>query len=100
MTLPVTAEVTKRFADTNGKLAAFCKFTIADSFVVHNVQVLRRNDGSLRVAMPPQRKPDGSVVQDAEGYWREVCHPVNAETRAAIVEAVLSAVEADNDQPV
>ena len=93
--MKVEAEITKRFDETGtkpGKLVAFAKFTLEDAFVVHNVQVLQKEDGTLRVAMPPQRRPDGSIVTDVEGFWRETCHPVNAETRKAIVDAVLEAM--------
>jgi len=96
--LPVTAQITKRFetAERSGRLVAFAKFTISDAFVVHNVQILQRDDGTLRISMPPQRRPDGSIVTDQSGFWRETCHPINSDMRSVIVSAIMDAYDRED----
>ena len=64
-----------------GKMRAIVSITISDKFVVHDVRVIEGNNG-LFVAMPSKRTPNGE--------FRDIAHPINAETRAIIQDAVLN----------
>lgn len=63
-----------------GKMRAIVSITLSDKFVVHDVRVIEGNNG-LFVAMPSKRTPNGE--------FRDIAHPINAETRAIIQGAVL-----------
>lgn len=63
------------------KLKAFVTITFDNCFIVRDLKIINGNKG-LFVAMPSKKKKDGT--------FGEVAHPLNAETRAKIEEAVLS----------
>ncbi len=65
-----------------GKMRAIVSITFNDMFVVHDVRVIEGNNG-LFVAMPSKRTPNGE--------FRDIAHPINAETRGLIQDSVLSA---------
>ena len=62
------------------KLKAFVTIILDNCFIVRDLKIIRGNRG-LFVAMPSKKKKDGS--------FGEVAHPLNAEFRAKIEEAVL-----------
>ncbi|MGM0688763.1 MAG: septation regulator SpoVG [Bacillota bacterium] len=65
-----------------GKMRAIVSITFSDKFVVHDVRVIEGNNG-LFVAMPSKRTPNGE--------FRDIAHPINAETREVIQNSVLEA---------
>ncbi len=65
-----------------GKMRAIVSITFNDKFVVHDVRVIEGNNG-LFVAMPSKRTPNGE--------FRDIAHPINAETREVIQTSVLEA---------
>jgi len=65
-----------------GKMRAIVSITFNDKFVVHDVRVIEGNNG-LFVAMPSKRTPNGE--------FRDIAHPINAETREVIQNSVLEA---------
>ena len=67
---------------TDGRMRAIASITLDNEFVVHDIRVIDGNTG-LFVAMPSKRTPDGE--------FRDIAHPINAETRKKIQEAVLYA---------
>ena len=68
--------------DPEGRVKAFASITLDNQIVIHQLRVIEGDNG-LFVAMPNQRQADG-------GY-RDIAHPVNAETRAMLTDAVLTA---------
>jgi stage V sporulation protein G len=66
----------------DGKMRAIVSITLNERFVVHDVRVIEGNNG-LFVAMPSKRTPNGE--------FRDIAHPINAETRAIIQKSVLDA---------
>ena len=67
------------------KLKAVASITIDDCFVVHDIKVLEGNQGYF-VSMPSRKTPNGE--------FRDIAHPINAETREKIQKAILEAYEA------
>ncbi len=63
------------------RLRAVASITIDDAFAVHELRVIEGKDG-LFVAMPSRQANDGT--------FRDLAHPINAETRKQIEEAVLN----------
>ena len=63
------------------KLKAYASIVFDNCFIIKDLRVIDGND-RLWVAMPNKKRRDGTR--------RDVCHPLNAEMRAQIEEAVLS----------
>lgn len=72
-------KVTLRPVSMN-KVCAIASIVIDDVFVVHDLRVVNGDKG-LFVAMPSRKLPNGD--------FRDICHPINTDTRTAIQQAVL-----------
>jgi stage V sporulation protein G len=68
------------------KVCAIASIVIDDQFVVHDLRVVNGAKG-LFVAMPSRKLPSGE--------FRDICHPINTESRTAIQEAVLAQFETE-----
>jgi stage V sporulation protein G len=62
------------------KVCAIASVVIDDEFVVHDLRVVNGDKG-LFVAMPSRKLPNGE--------FRDICHPINTDSRNAIQQAVL-----------
>lgn len=62
------------------KVCAIASVVLDDQFVVHDLRVVNGDKG-LFVAMPSRKLPSGE--------FRDICHPINADTRQMIQERVL-----------
>lgn len=62
------------------KVCAIASIVIDDEFVIHDLRVVNGDKG-LFVAMPSRKLPSGE--------FRDICHPINTETRQMIQDAVL-----------
>ena len=72
-------KVTLRPVSMN-KVCAIASIVLDDAFVVHDLRVVNGDKG-LFVAMPSRKLPNGD--------FRDICHPINTETRTNIQQAVL-----------
>ena len=70
---------------TEGPMLAVASLTLDDAFVVHDVKVIFANDRYF-VVMPSRKNADGT--------YRDIAHPITAEFRTAVENAVLAAFEA------
>jgi len=68
------------------KVCAIASIVLDDAFVVHDLRVVNGEKG-LFVAMPSRKLPNGE--------FRDICHPINADSRQHIQDAVLEQFEAD-----
>jgi stage V sporulation protein G len=66
------------------KLKAFANVTFERSFVVRGLKVISRPEGYF-VSMPSRRRSDGT--------YQDICHPIHAEARRELENAVLEAYE-------
>ena len=82
-------EISINKMENKGKLLAFAKITINDCFVVNGVRLINGEKGWF-VAMP-------SIV-DKQGTYRDVCFPINKETRTLITEAVIKEYKSSGDE--
>ena len=62
------------------KVCAIASIVIDDAFVIHDLRIVNGDKG-LFVAMPSRKLPNGD--------FRDICHPINTETRTGIQQAVL-----------
>lgn len=84
--------------EKNGRLKAYATIVFENSFIVRDLKVIEGDKG-LFVSMPSRRRKDGS--------FRDIAHPLNAETRQHIEEHVIneynntdmSAVGSSADEP-
>ena len=75
-------KIRKTFSE--GPMLAIASLTFDSVFVVHDVKVIEAND--RRFIVMPSRK-------NADGTYRDIAHPITAEFRSAVEEAVLDAYE-------
>lgn len=63
-----------------GRLKGYATFVIDNCFIVRDVKIIEGEKG-LFVSMPSRKKQDGS--------FRDIVHPLNAETRTLIEKMVV-----------
>lgn len=77
-------DVRVRKVNKEGKMKAVISVTFDNEFVVHDIKVIEREEG-LFIAMPSRKTMDGE--------FRDIAHPINAETRERIQASVLEKYE-------
>jgi stage V sporulation protein G len=77
-------DVRLKKVNSDGKMKAIASITIDDAFVVRDIRIIEGQNG-LFVAMPSRKTP--------EGEFRDIAHPINAETRGKIQSAILDKYE-------
>lgn len=84
--MKITATVQKTFDD--GKTRAICDVNIGGEFVIHGVKLIEGSNGRF-ISMP------GNQWKNAHGEVQhsDVVHPLSAETRAELVNAVENAYD-------
>lgn len=78
--LHITQVSIRPFQTNDDKLRAFAAIVIHDCFIIKDLKVIDGPQGRF-VAMPSRRGKDG--------LFRDVCHPLNQETRDMIEQTVL-----------
>ena len=74
-------DVRIRKVESESRLRAVASITIEDCFAVHELRIIEGKEG-LFVAMPSRQTSDGT--------FKDIAHPINDETRKAIVENVIA----------
>lgn len=77
-------DVRLRKISEEGKMKAIVSVTFDDEFVVHDIKIIDGQNG-LFVAMPSRKMADGE--------FRDIAHPINAETRQKIQDAIFEEYE-------
>ena len=77
-------DVRLRKVNSENRMKAVASVTFDNEFVVHDIKVIEK-DG-LFIAMPSKKTPNGE--------FKDIAHPINAETREKIQAAILDAYEA------
>jgi len=70
--------------NSGNKMKAVASVTFDNEFVVHDIKVIEK-DG-LFIAMPSRKTPNGE--------FKDIAHPINAETREKVQKAILEAYDA------
>lgn len=76
----IITDVRIRSVDGQNRLKAVASITIDGVFAVHELRIIEGKNG-LFVAMPSRQSNDGT--------FRDIAHPINAETRKVIEDAVI-----------
>ncbi len=70
----------KVYPANEGKLKAYATMVFDNCFIIRDLKIIKSDKG-LFVSMPSRRKKDGS--------FKDIVHPLNAETRKMIEEKVV-----------
>ena len=62
-------------------MKAVVSVTFDDAFVIHDIKVIEGQD-KLFIAMPSRKTP--------EGEFKDIAHPINAETRELLHSSILA----------
>ena len=71
--------------NSGSRMKAVASVTFDGEFVIHDIKVIESQNG-LFIAMPSKKTPNGE--------FKDIAHPINAETREKIQKAILEAYEA------
>jgi len=77
-------DVKIRKINQEGKMRAIVSVTFDSAFVVHDIKVIEAS-GKLFVAMPSRKTADGE--------YKDVAHPINAEARENLHRKVIEEYE-------
>lgn len=77
-------DVRVRKVAKEGRMKAVVSVTFDHEFVVHAIKVIE-SDHNRFIAMPSRQSPDGE--------YRDIAHPINAETREKIQTIILDAYQ-------
>ena len=83
-TMQIT-DVRLRKVNSENRMKAVASVTFDNEFVIHDIKVIESQDG-LFIAMPSRKTPNGE--------FKDIAHPINAETREKIQKAILEAYDA------
>jgi stage V sporulation protein G len=78
-------DVRLRKVSSENRMKAVASVTFDNEFVIHDIKVIESQNG-LFIAMPSRKTPNGE--------FKDIAHPINADTREKIQAAILEAYEA------
>ena len=78
-------DVRLRKVNSENRMKAVASVTFDNEFAVHDIKVIESQNG-LFIAMPSRKTPNGE--------FKDIAHPINAETREKIQQAVLEDYDA------
>ena len=81
MYMQITDIKIRKFFD-EGPMKAIVSVTFNDCLAVHDIKVIYARDRYF-IVMPSRKNPDGT--------YRDIVHPINADFRATLEEAVIDA---------
>ena len=83
-------DIRVRKINSEGRMKAHDSVTFDDAFVVHDIKVIEGQD-KLFIAMPSRKTP--------EGEFKDIAHPINAETRELLHDCILEKYQEVMDAP-
>ena len=83
-------DIRVRKINSEGRMKAVVSVTFDDAFVVHDIKFIEGQD-KLFIAMPSRKTP--------EGEFKDIAHPINAETRELLHDCILEKYQEVMDAP-
>jgi len=80
--MKITSVTVRKEEKENSRMKGKASVTLDECFVIHDIRIIEGEDG-LFIAMPSRQK--------ANGEYRDVAHPINAETRKMFEDAIFEA---------
>ena len=82
--MKITSVTVKKIDKENSRMKGIASVVIDECFAVHDIRVIEGDNG-LFIAMPSR--------QTATGGYRDIAHPINAETRQIFEKEIIEAYE-------
>ena len=82
--MKITSVKVKKIDKENSRMKGIASVVIDECFAVHDIRVIEGDNG-LFIAMPSR--------QTATGGYRDIAHPINAETRQVFEKEIIEAYE-------
>ena len=79
--MQITNIKVRKLFDDEGPMKAIVSVTLDGQLALHDIKVINTKD-KLFIVMPSKKNPDGS--------YRDIVHPITAEFRSILEEAVLA----------
>ena len=70
-----------------GALIGYANIVLNNSFIIRGIKILNYQKNGRFVAMPSRR------LKGEKSSYRDLCHPINQDTRDAITTAILDAYD-------
>ena len=70
-----------------GALLGYANIVLSNSFIIRGIKILETEKNGRFVAMPSRR------LKGEKRAYRDLCHPINQETRDIITKAILDAYD-------
>lgn len=83
-------DIRVRKINSDGRMKAVVSVTFDNAFVIHDIKVIEGQD-KLFIAMPSRKTP--------EGEFKDIAHPINAETREVLHRCILEKYEESVNAP-
>lgn len=83
-------DIRVRKINSDGRMKAVVSVTFDNAFVVHDIKVIEGQD-KLFIAMPSRKTP--------EDEFKDIAHPINAETRELLHQCILEKYEETVNAP-
>ena len=82
-------DVRLRKVNSENRMKAVASVTFDNEFVIHDIKVIESANG-LFIAMPSRKTPNGE--------FKDIAHPINAETREKVQKANLEAFDSPDPE--
>lgn len=87
--MKITNVLVKKVEKENSNVKGIATVTIDEVFAIHNIYIIDGKKGMF-IAMPSRKT--------ATGEFKDVCHPLNQETRDMFKDAILNEYNKENEQ--
>ena len=82
--MKITSVNVRRIEKENSRMKGIASVLLDDCFAVHDIRIIEGDEG-LFIAMPSRKT--------ATGGYKDIAHPINAETRTMFNDQILAAYE-------
>ena len=82
--MKITSVKVKKIEKENSRMKGIASVVIDECFAVHDIRIIEGDNG-LFIAMPSR--------QTATGGYRDIAHPINADTRQIFEKEIIEAYE-------
>ena len=86
--MKITSVNVRKINKESSRMKGIASVLIDDSFAVHDIRIIEGDNG-LFIAMPSRKT--------ATGGYRDIAHPINAETRKLFEDAIFEAYNKEEE---
>ena len=78
--MKITKISVRKVESSNPRMKGTAYVELDECFAIENIRIIERQDGTLFAAMPSKKTTSGE--------YKDICHPINEETRNMFNEAI------------